>query len=81
MVDSTNELFFSYICCLYIIIFKKSQAFPNIAEYLYNILTHKKYIEREMPILFVLNKQDLPNALKQNFIQAEIIKEMYSFFI
>lgn len=53
-----------------------SKANANLSELIYNILTNKKYIEREMPILFVLNKQDLINARKQNVIEEEIINEM-----
>lgn len=34
----------------------------------------------EMPILLALNKQDLPNAKKQNIIEEELIKEMWATF-
>jgi len=48
----------------------------NLAEFIYNILTHKKYIEMEKPILIVLNKQDFLHAKKQNEVEEDLIKEM-----
>jgi hypothetical protein len=50
---------------------------PNTAEFYYNIVTHKSYIENNYPILFVLNKLDLQESAKRaNVIEEELLREM-----
>mmetsp|Transcript_45608 Transcript_45608/g.90456 ORF Transcript_45608/g.90456 Transcript_45608/m.90456 type:complete len:258 (-) Transcript_45608:129-902(-) len=63
-------------CILYIVDAEDKQRLKDVAENLYEILTHPDILELHTPILLACNKTDLATARPEKFILDEIDREM-----
>jgi len=63
-------------CILYIVDSEDKQRLKDVAEHLYEILTHPDILELHTPILLACNKVDLATARPEKFILDEIEREM-----
>jgi len=63
-------------CIVYVIDAEDKQRLKDVAEHLYEILTHPDVIQLHIPILLACNKCDLPGARTEKFIVEEVEREM-----
>lgn len=63
-------------CILYVVDSEDKQRLKDVAENLYEILTHPDILELHTPILLACNKVDLATARPDKFILDEIDREM-----
>uniref|UniRef100_A0A7S4Q0I1 Signal recognition particle receptor subunit beta n=1 Tax=Alexandrium monilatum TaxID=311494 RepID=A0A7S4Q0I1_9DINO len=63
-------------CIIYVIDSEDKQRMKDVAEHLYELLTHPEVLELHTPILLTCNKCDLPSARPEKFIIDEIDREI-----
>uniref|UniRef100_A0A7S1RE66 Signal recognition particle receptor subunit beta n=1 Tax=Alexandrium catenella TaxID=2925 RepID=A0A7S1RE66_ALECA len=63
-------------CIIYVIDSEDKQRLKDVAEHLYELLTHPEVLELHTPILLTFNKSDLPSARPEKFILDEIDREI-----
>mmetsp|Transcript_67555 Transcript_67555/g.197699 ORF Transcript_67555/g.197699 Transcript_67555/m.197699 type:complete len:259 (+) Transcript_67555:69-845(+) len=63
-------------CIVYVIDSEDKQRLKDVAEHLYELMTHPEVLELHTPILLACNKSDLPSARPEKFIMDEIDREI-----
>lgn len=63
-------------CIIYVIDSEDKQRMKDVAEHLYELMTHPEVLELHTPILLTCNKSDLPSARPEKFIIDEIDREI-----
>jgi len=71
-----SELLNEARCIVYVVDSEDKQRLKDVAEHLYELLTHPEVLELHTPILLACNKSDLATARTEKFIVEEIEREM-----
>merc|ERR1712194_982651 len=71
-----NELLKEARCIIYMVDSEDKQRLKDVAEHLYELLTHQDIIELHTPILLACNKIDLATAKTEKMIIEEIEREI-----
>mmetsp|Transcript_44453 Transcript_44453/g.102744 ORF Transcript_44453/g.102744 Transcript_44453/m.102744 type:complete len:259 (-) Transcript_44453:127-903(-) len=63
-------------CIIYVIDSEDKQRLKDVAEHLYELMTHPEVLELRTPMLLACNKCDLPSARSEKFIVDDIEREI-----